>query len=134
MQLIELLDDAVRVAPETFAVITETETVTFAQLRARVEARATQIAAHTEPGDRVAVLAENRTEYVELYYAVPHSGRVLVPLNHRLHPEEWRRTLARSGATLVLALMGLGESIFGYRRHTGPGNHSGAGPPPSSQT
>ena len=47
-----------------------------------------------------------------------------------------------AGTTLVLALMGLGESIFGYRRHvdlgpgshSGPGSGSGAGPPPPPQT
>ena len=34
-------------------------------------------------GDRVAVLAWNCPEFVELIYAVPASGRVLVPLNAR---------------------------------------------------
>ena len=38
---------------------------------------------------------------MELYYAAPLAGRVLVPLNHRLHPEEWRHTLDASGASLV---------------------------------
>ena len=57
--LIEMLRDAVAVAPDTPAVITGSETVTFAELLVRVERRAAQIAAHTEPGARVAVLAEN---------------------------------------------------------------------------
>jgi hypothetical protein len=39
-----------------------------------------------------------------------------------------------AGTSLVLALMGLGETIFRYRRHAGPGNNSGAGPGPPSQT
>lgn len=97
----DLLADAARDAPATPAVITDDGSVTFAELSARVDARAAEIEAGTEPGARVAVLAENCIEYVELYYAVPHAGRVLVPLNHRLHPEEWRATVARAGATLA---------------------------------
>jgi acyl-CoA synthetase (AMP-forming)/AMP-acid ligase II len=99
--LIEMLREAVAVAPETAAVITEAETVTFAELLGRVERRAAQIDAHTDPGARVAVLAENCAEYVELYYAVPLAGRVLVPLNHRLHPDEWAQILGRAAASLL---------------------------------
>ena len=101
MTLFELLLDAVAAAPDGLAVVTESESVTFAELVARVETRAAQIVGMTAPGDRVAVLAENCAEYVELYYAVPRAGRILVPLNHRLHPEEWRATLAASGATVL---------------------------------
>ncbi len=101
MLLHDVLADAARRAPDTPAVITERETVTFAELVERVADRAARISVLTAPGDRVAVLAENRVEYVELYYAAPLAGRVLVPLNHRLHPEEWRHTLDASGARLV---------------------------------
>jgi acyl-CoA synthetase (AMP-forming)/AMP-acid ligase II len=99
--LIDLLHDAVAGSAETPAVITETETVSFAQLLTRVERRAAQVARLTAPGDRVAVLAENCAGYVELYYAVPLAGRILVPLNHRLHPEEWRHTLAAAEVALL---------------------------------
>jgi acyl-CoA synthetase (AMP-forming)/AMP-acid ligase II len=58
----DVLADAARRAPETPAVITPAGTVTFAELLRRVDARAAQIAACTEPGDRVAVLAENCVE------------------------------------------------------------------------
>jgi acyl-CoA synthetase (AMP-forming)/AMP-acid ligase II len=99
----DLLVDAATRAPDTPAVITPDTSVTFAELVGRVDARAAQIAARTEPGDRVGVLAENCAEYVELYYAVPHAGRVLVPLNHRLHPAEWTRALDRVGARVLYA-------------------------------
>ncbi len=97
----DVLTAAAGRAPDTVAVITDAETVTFAQLAARVEDRAGEIAAMTEPGDRIAVLAENRVEYVELYYAVPRAGRVLLPLNHRLHAQEWIATLARADARVL---------------------------------
>jgi acyl-CoA synthetase (AMP-forming)/AMP-acid ligase II len=77
--------------------------VTFAELRARVERVAAGVTAFTAARDRVAVLAENRAEYVECYYAVPRAGRVLVPLNHRLHREEWLGALSRSGARVLVA-------------------------------
>ncbi len=94
--------------------ITESETVTFSALLARVERRAAQIAAHTEPGARVAVLAENCAEYVELYYAAPLAGRVLLPLNHRLHPDEWTQILGRAGASLLYV-----DATFAERVTTG---------------
>jgi len=99
--LVDVLRAAATRAPDTAAVVAEAGTVTFAELVARVEARAAELADRTAPGDRVAVLAENRVEYVELYYAAPLANRVLVPLNHRLHPDEWRRTLAASGARVL---------------------------------
>jgi acyl-CoA synthetase (AMP-forming)/AMP-acid ligase II len=42
-----------------------------------------------EPGDRVAILAQNCPQYVEVLYGVPASGRILVLLNYRLNPHEW---------------------------------------------
>lgn len=39
-------------------------------------------------GDRVAVLAQNRIEHVELYFAAAKIGAVLVPVNWRLAPIE----------------------------------------------
>jgi acyl-CoA synthetase (AMP-forming)/AMP-acid ligase II len=97
----DLLADAAARAPHTPAVVTPAGSVTFAELAARVDARAAQIAACTDPGDRVAVLAENCVEYVELYYAVPYAGRVLVPLNHRLHPAEWSRAMRHAGVRML---------------------------------
>ncbi|MEO6468933.1 MAG: AMP-binding protein [Acidimicrobiia bacterium] len=112
MLLHDVLTSAARRAPDTPAVITEAETVTFAELAARVDRRAAQIAAMSDPGDRVAVLAENRSEYVELYYAVPLAGRVLLPLNHRLHAQEW---LAALGAAEASMLYGEGLLLDRYR-------------------
>jgi len=57
------------------------------------------------------VLAENCVAYVELYYAAPLAGRVLVPLNHRLHPAEWRTTLERDGARLLYVAPELADRV-----------------------
>ncbi|MCP3730985.1 AMP-binding protein [Sphingomonas sp. MG17] len=40
------------------------------------------------PGDRVAVLSANSSDYLALYLAVPWAGAVLVPLNSRWNPAE----------------------------------------------
>jgi acyl-CoA synthetase (AMP-forming)/AMP-acid ligase II len=98
-----LVDDAARRNPNGLALVSDTGAWTFAELQARVERAARGIAALTAPGDRVAILAENRAEYVECYDAVPRAGRLLVPLNHRLHREEWLGALSRSDARVLLA-------------------------------
>ncbi len=40
------------------------------------------------PGDRVALFLANRAEYLELLYATWAVGAVVVPINHKLHPNE----------------------------------------------
>jgi acyl-CoA synthetase (AMP-forming)/AMP-acid ligase II len=115
----EVLDDAARRAPDEIALVTDTGTRTFAELSDRVARVAAGIASLTEPGDRVAILAENCAEYVECYYAVPRSGRLLVPLNQRLHPDEWLGTLARSGARVLIAETELLERLDVAAAHAG---------------
>jgi len=55
-----------------------------------------------EPGDRVAVLALNSHRYLEIYLAVPASGRVVVPLNTRHAEPELRYALEDAGARLLI--------------------------------
>lgn len=99
----DLLDDAARRDPDGLALVTDAGRWTFGDLQARVEHVTRGVAALTGAGDRVAILAENRAEYVECYYAVPRAGRLLVPLNHRLHREEWLGALQRCGARVLIA-------------------------------
>ncbi|HWA66564.1 MAG TPA: AMP-binding protein [Mycobacteriales bacterium] len=53
-------------------------------------------------GERVAVVSPNAARHLELYYAVPASGRVLVPINFRLRTEEVEYIVEHSGATVLL--------------------------------
>ena len=55
-----------------------------------------------EPGDRVAVLAANSHRYLEVYLAVPASGRVVVPLNTRHAEPELRYALEDAGTRLLI--------------------------------
>src|SRR5262245_30043029 len=61
------------------------------------------VAAGLRIGDRVAVLSKNSIEYVLLYLAASKAGVVIVPLNYRLAPPEWRYILNDSGARLLVA-------------------------------
>jgi fatty-acyl-CoA synthase len=54
------------------------------------------------PGERVAVVSHNSARLLELLLAVPSSGRVLVPINFRLSPEEVGYIVEHSGARVLL--------------------------------
>jgi fatty-acyl-CoA synthase len=54
-------------------------------------------------GDRVATLLPNIASMLELHYAVPGSGGVLVPMNTRLSANEYAYILEHSGSSLVFA-------------------------------
>jgi long-chain acyl-CoA synthetase len=56
-----------------------------------------------QPGDRVAILAANSHQYLEVYLAVPASGRVVVPLNTRHAEPELRYALEDAGTRLLIA-------------------------------
>ena len=47
------------------------------------------VSAGLQIGDRVAILAKNRLEYIFLSFAASKAGVVPVPLNYRLAPPEW---------------------------------------------
>lgn len=53
-------------------------------------------------GDRVACLLSNIPEIMELYFAVPYSGMIIVPLNYRLSTKELQFQLEDSGARLLV--------------------------------
>src|SRR5947199_6528104 len=55
-----------------------------------------------EEGERVAVVSPNAARLLELFYAVPSSGRILVPINFRLRLEEVEYIVEHSGASVLL--------------------------------
>ena len=54
------------------------------------------------PGQRVAWLGHNHPMLVVLLFALARCGAVLVPLNHRLSPAEWRAVLADCQPALLV--------------------------------
>jgi long-chain acyl-CoA synthetase len=91
----DLLAVGLRRTPEAVCVLDPELTLTFAQ----VDERAARLlgalrAAGLERGDRIALLAHNRAEHLELMVAAQRGGFVLVPLNWRLAVGELARIVA----------------------------------------
>ncbi|UFN51543.1 long-chain-fatty-acid--CoA ligase (plasmid) [Roseomonas sp. OT10] len=85
MILGDILERNAHNRPEDTALIFEGRRLTHAEFLIRAY-RLTN-ALHDRglaPGDRVAILARNRSEYMEVYAACEVSGLIVVPLNHRL--------------------------------------------------
>src|SRR5919201_2096065 len=64
-----------------------------------------------EVGDRVATLVPNIAAMLELHYAVPGAGGVLVPLNTRLAARDYAYILTHAGASAVVAASSLREPL-----------------------
>lgn len=54
-----------------------------------------------QPGDRVAVFMPNHSDYLEVLYAVWQVGAAVVPINHKLHPQEAAWIIANAEANVV---------------------------------
>jgi fatty-acyl-CoA synthase len=65
---------------------------TYGQLAREVNRMAHFLRSETgvKPGERVAVMSFNRAEYIVLFFAAGRIGAILVPLNIRLAPKEFR--------------------------------------------
>ena len=68
-----------------------------------------------EPGDRVAVLAYNRAEWLECFAAMGWCGLVIVPINFRLSGPEIRFILEDAGARAIIVQEGLRDRIDSVR-------------------
>ncbi|MDA8261873.1 MAG: AMP-binding protein [Actinomycetota bacterium] len=89
--------------PDRVALDFEDAQTTYSELLARSRSRAAAFAAAgLRRGDRVAVLAQNCPEQVEVFFACAMSGLVLVPLNWRLRPAELAYQLTDSGSALLM--------------------------------
>ena len=100
----DVLGERARLTPDATAlVITDTgERFTYREM----DRRAARCAAlwpclGVEPGERVAVLAGNSVEFLDLFFAAGKSGVVLVPLNTRATAKEHRGILEDCGAAAL---------------------------------
>ncbi|RYP85821.1 AMP-dependent synthetase [Nocardioides guangzhouensis] len=62
-------------------------------------------------GDRVAVVSHNSARLFNSFFGVAGSGRVLVPVNFRLRPDEVRYIVEHSGARVLLVDPEIDESL-----------------------
>ena len=84
-----VLKQRAMITPEREALISNGRIYTFNQLNERTNRMANALLnLGVKPGDRIGLLMENSSEFVEIYFAVAKIGAVLVPLNIRLAPPE----------------------------------------------
>src|SRR5215204_1209072 len=71
-------------------------------------------------GERVAIVSHNAGRLLELLLSVPSSGRVAVPINFRLSPEEVSYIVGHSGARVLLGDPALESSLKGVEAEHRP--------------
>lgn len=97
----EVLRSRADAVPDAPALLGE-DAMTFAGLRTRVDGVIAALGDLVADGAPVAVVGPNHRGWVEAYYGVPGSGRLLVLLNHRLHGAELAHMVRRASAGLVV--------------------------------
>jgi long-chain acyl-CoA synthetase len=88
-------------------------TASYGELGRRVAVLAGALRGHygLTPGERVALAMANGPGFVEVLFACWHAGLAAVPINAKLHPEEFRYILGHSGARLCFASHGLARLV-----------------------
>ena len=93
-----------RAAPDRPAIaVGDTRYATYRQWAARSRALAGNLRTFCPPDGRVAIAMTNRAEFLEALFAIWHAGLVAVPMNAKLHGEEFGYIIGHSEAAIVLA-------------------------------
>jgi len=66
------------------------------------------------PGERVAIVAKNCPDYLELMFGIWHAGAVVVPANAKLHGREVGHILQHSGARVCFASSELRDEVAAH--------------------
>jgi long-chain acyl-CoA synthetase len=67
-----------------------------------------------EPGERVAIVAKNCPDYLELMFGIWHAGLAAVPANVKLHARELAYILQHSGARVCFASSDLSDEVASH--------------------
>lgn len=119
MTINDFLDRAVAVYPERVAIVDEPAqpaaplgNITYRQLadlRRQIGVAMDRLG--LAMGARVAVVSQNSARMLTLFYGVSGNGRVIVPVNFRLKPEEIRYIVEHSGAEALLVDPELADAL-----------------------
>ncbi|MFJ2768411.1 long-chain fatty acid--CoA ligase [Streptomyces sp. NPDC087300] len=103
LSLAAILAEPARRHPDRTALVEGELRLSFKEMwhAARAQAAAL-VALGVRPGDRVALMAPNTTEFPTAYYAILAAGGVVVPVHLLLSAEEVEHVLRDSGASLLL--------------------------------
>ncbi|MEM7189148.1 MAG: AMP-binding protein [Pseudomonadota bacterium] len=108
----QVLTRHARLTPDAQGARDLERSLTFADWNARACRLANALSGiGLDKGDRVALLAYNRLEWVEIYTAAAKAGLVVVPINFRLTATEVAFIVKDSGATAVLVESALAHLI-----------------------
>ena len=93
-----------RAVPERTAIAIGADSyASYRQWAARSRAFAGNLAAICSPQARVAIAMTNRPEFLEALFAVWHAGLIAVPMNAKLHRDEFGYIIRDTEASLILA-------------------------------
>lgn len=116
----DILGERARLTPQKEAlVVVETGLrLTYQELDARAArcARLWTESLGLQKGDRVGILAHNRVEYLEAFFAAGKTGIILVTLGTRLTPPELEHSVRDSGMKALLYDGALGDTVDGLRK------------------
>jgi fatty-acyl-CoA synthase len=115
----DVLGERARLSPDKLALV-EVATgrrSSYAELDARALAcaRVWRETLGLRRGDRFGILAGNRSEYLEAFFAAPKSGVVLVPMGTRLTPHELKHIVENSGVRGLIYSEEFKETVAGLR-------------------
>jgi len=89
--------------PDKTALVFRNTRLSYSQLNHRVNCLAKALLGiGVEQGDRVAILADNCSQYVEVYFATSKGGMVIVPINNSLDAEGMTYIANDSGANTII--------------------------------
>ena len=89
--------------PNSIAIVSSAGTQSYAQLWSRVCRLSNALAElGLAPGDRIALLMQNSSSYLEVYQAAALMGAAVVPLNFRFTASEIEYVVNHSGARALL--------------------------------
>ncbi len=120
LNMSEIIEGFTRVRPNRIAARDLERELTYAQWNSRANRLAQGLLSlGLAKGDRVAVLAWNCLEWLEIYVAAAKCGVMIVPINFRLTSDEARFILADCGAETIIAQEGLHPIIEAIRADLG---------------
>lgn len=112
MRVDSLLWRSARLYPATPAVVDEQGELSYGALAESVSRMSCMLLAQgVKAGDRVAIVARNRWEYVALFFAAASVDAVVVPLNWRLSVPELRWILQDAAPKVVVAAAPFAQQI-----------------------
>src|SRR5258706_12179121 len=112
MNLFQLLESSAQRYPCRGAVYVGKDRLhTFAELRLRALRLASAFKERTQPGDRIAIVAANCPEYIEVMFAAWAAGLIIVPLNCKLHVLEMIRVIEDAQPALTVCSRDVSHSL-----------------------